>query len=68
MDGYLINPGRMHTGKLSDDAKFRQLRAMIEALEKRVEQLEAKRGPGRPRNEDRADIDKAARDAARPRA
>jgi hypothetical protein len=43
----LVHPGH-YRGAQSDDARFKRLQLMIEALTKRVEQLEAKRGPGRP--------------------
>lgn len=53
MHNPLINPRHLG-GKQDDSAKLRQLMVMVLALTKRVEALEQKRGPGRPRNDETA--------------
>lgn len=46
----LINSRNVHAGPRDDvEPKLRRLQMLVEALTKRVETLEAKRGPGRPR-------------------
>jgi hypothetical protein len=51
MRNVLINPNHIG-GARNDDAKIRQMMAQIAELKRRVEALEAKRGPGRPRNDE----------------
>lgn len=49
-----VHASQFREGKPSDDNRIRHLLRMVDDLKKRVDALEAKRGPGRPRNEDKA--------------